>query len=662
MPKYELKINFFNEFFKKLNIVLLRPFKRVGWARLIVLISFVLLVSSILTARLIAQNNVPTEQIIVDQFGWRPKDVKVAIFADPVIGKNSNLTYQPGSKFEIRREDTDQTVYTGLILSWKEGEVDLSSGDRVWWGDFTDFETKGIYYIYDPKNKVRSYPFDIRNDVYSNVLKTAVKAFYYQRCGTEIPVKYGGQWTHPPCHIGRNQDLAALRYTTDSRPKDVHGGWHDAGDMNKYVSFTPKVFWNLINAYEINPSAFSDDYNIPESGNGVPDILDEMKWELDWILRMQLGDGSVANRVASPQGGCRQGMPQEDRERRYYSEPTTWATASLIVGSANASRMFKQFDTIYPGYSNRLISASEKAWGYLERTPDKKPENGRDYGSKKRLSCASQAGLEGSDQMLRLWAASELYRATGKLTYKNYFNKHYVPLKDNWFDPMGGNDRPWEQQFAYITYALTQDTDATKIAEIKVALKETINRISGNLDLKTTLDPYRALIWDYHWGSNFVKANWGMTFLFAKFLNIDDLKSQFYEKNAEEYLHYLHGRNPLSWVYLTNMGTKGSKTGAEKSIMQVFHNWFHDGSIYDGAQSKYGPAPGFLSGGPNKYYSVKQISPPFGEPPQKAYKDWNSGWNLLGHFSEESWTITEPAIYYQAAYVNLLAYFCSRNT
>ena len=607
--------------------------------------------------RVHAINNRQTEQIIIDQFGWRSQSEKVAIFANPVKGQNSQVSYLPGGKFEIRREDNHKTVYNSLITSWKNEKIDSSSGDQIWWGNFSDFKTPGTYYIYDPVNKIRSYSFAIRDDIYNPIMKAAMRAFYYQRCGTEIPVKYGDKWTHAACHIGANQDLVAQNYTKKFPPKDVHGGWHDAGDMNKYVSFTTKALWNLINAYEINAGIFGDNYNIPESGNGVPDILDEIKWELDWILRMQMANGSVANRVASSKGGCFTGIPHTDKERRYYTEPTTWATSSLIISSANASRIFKKFDKVYPSYSNQLINAAEKAWKYLEITPNKMPENGHDYGNKGKLSCAAQGDEEGADKMLRLWAAAELYRATNKPKYKKYFDLHYTPLKGGWFDPMGDKkEHPWAQQLAYITYAQTGGADSAKVTEIKNALKTTTSWFN-NLEINQK-DPYRAIIWDYFWGSNRVKANWGMTFIFAKLLGVDESRNQFYEQNAEEYLHYIHGRNPLSWVYLTNMGAKGANTGAEKSIMEIFHNWFHDGSVYDGVDSKYGPAPGFLAGGANKYYKVKQIAPPFGEPPQKAYKDWNSSWNFWGRFSEDSWSITEPAIYYQAAYVNLLAYFC----
>ena len=112
------------------------------------------------------------------------------------------------------------------------------------------------------------------------------------------------------------------------------------------------------------------------------------------------------------------------------------------------------------------------------------------------------------------------------------------------------------------------------------------------------------------------------------------------------YLHFIHGRNPLSLCFLTNMG----HAGADRCPTEIFHFWFHDGSpLYDGAKSRYGPAPGYLEGGPNKFFTVDWISPPHGEPPMKAYRDWNTAWNAERKANESSWEITEPAIYYQAA-------------
>lgn len=120
------------------------------------------------------------------------------------------------------------------------------------------------------------------------------------------------------------------------------------------------------------------------------------------------------------------------------------------------------------------------------------------------------------------------------------------------------------------------------------------------------------------------------------------------------YLHFIHGRNPLSLCYLSNM----AQAGAHRCVTEVFHQWFRDGSpLYDGKTSRYGPPPGYLAGGPNKFFSVDWISPPHGEPAMKVYRDWNAAWNAERKANESSWEINEPAIYYQAVYTLILSQF-----
>lgn len=146
--------------------------------------------------------------------------------------------------------------------------------------------------------------------------------------------------------------------------------------------------------------------------------------------------------------------------------------------------------------------------------------------------------------------------------------------------------------------------------------------------------------------------------LWAQWMGAGGADSAKLSEIAEEYLHYFHGRNPLGYVYLTNMGSKGADLGASKSVMEAYHGWFHDGSaLYDGASSQFGQAPGYLAGGPDAGFDVSWIAPPHGEPPMKAFKDWNTGWNDSHNANENSWEITEPAIYYQAAYIVLLSKF-----
>lgn len=163
-------------------------------------------------------------------------------------------------------------------------------------------------------------------------------------------------------------------------------------------------------------------------------------------------------------------------------------------------------------------------------------------------------------------------------------------------------------------------------------------------------DLYRAFMpdWSYHWGSNRPKAHYGnLNNLLIKY-NINPSQQPNYVKYRNEVAHYFHGVNPLGIVYMSNM----NDYGAEKSCNEIYHTWFANGTDWDNAlTSLYGPAPGFVSGGPNHQYNIVVNTPPSGQPDQKCYLDFNTSW------PENSWEITEPAIYYQAAYIRLLANF-----
>src|SRR5258708_12120828 len=127
-------------------------------------------------------------------------------------------------------------------------------------------------------------------------MKHALRAYYYQRAGFEKKREFAGRaWADKASHLGPGQDPES-RPWHEGRPlnpfaksliKDLRGGWYDAGDFNKYTSWAARYIIVLLQAYEEHPQAFSDDYGIPESGNGVPDILDEVKWGLDWLVRVQ---------------------------------------------------------------------------------------------------------------------------------------------------------------------------------------------------------------------------------------------------------------------------------------------------------------------------------------------------------------------------------------
>ncbi len=605
-----------------------------------------------------------SEQIVVDQFGWRPAaSRRVVIFANPLRGQNSGRPYVPGSVFQIRRVSDDGVAYSGQVVSWRNGATDSYSGDQVWWGDFSDFNTPGDYVVYDPAHDLQSYPFAVRDTIYADVLKTAARMFYYQRCGVDIPQTYGGNWTHAACHVGVGQDRAAQLYVTSAQgnARDISGGWHDAGDYNKYAAWTAGPVWDLMMAFELRPSVFGDNWNIPESGNRVPDILDEVKWELDWLLRMQLADGSVSNRVAVASYNAGTG-PTVDTQPRYYTQPTTWATATLCGLAAHAARAFKPYESTYPGYCDTLAGASQKAWQYLRAHPSMTPATGKDGPT----LAAGDAGADAAaDKRLRIYAAAELYKTTGDAECHEYFKANYKDpaASDNGYHPLIQNQwdasLAWDLNRSYVVYATTRGADSSIAATVRASLRNTMNwtiaarYTSGD-------DAYRGFMWEGHycWGSNQLRANWAKLALFAAALDVNPAQSALYREIAEEYLHFFHGRNALSYVYLSNMGDKGARLTKGKSPMEIYHGWFQDGSrFYDGIDSASGPAPGYLVGGPNKFFGLSWISPPYGEPPAKAFKDWNTGWNASRNANENSWEITEPSISYQGAYVLVLAQF-----
>ncbi|RYZ16738.1 MAG: hypothetical protein EOP49_51375, partial [Sphingobacteriales bacterium] len=128
-----------------------------------------------------------SKQIIVDQFGWRPSAKKIVVFANPVNGQNNGSPYTPGSQFQIHRSSDNSTVLTGNVTVWNNGNLHTDSGDKAWHGDFSSLTTPGLYYVYDPANNLRSYEFEVRDDIYAAALKASTRTFYYQRSGTAIP-------------------------------------------------------------------------------------------------------------------------------------------------------------------------------------------------------------------------------------------------------------------------------------------------------------------------------------------------------------------------------------------------------------------------------------------------------------------------------------------
>ena len=622
------------------------------------------------TAGLKTGANGPIPWIVVDQFGYRTQAQKVAVIRSPQSGYDSTAAFTPGTKYSVVSKSTGKSVKDGTPVAWNGGATDTASGDKVWWFDFSDITAPGTYTVVDNDKSVRSVEFEIDDNVYRSILKHAVRMFFYQRAGFAKTAAYAGaDWTDGASHLGKGQDSQAhawLAKTDEAQVRDLRGGWYDAGDSNRYTAWAAATAITLLRAFEENPSAFGDDYNLPESGNGIPDLLDEAKYAIDWVVRMQNTDGSLLCILGSDGAS----PPSAAVGPSYYGPPTTNATLMGAAVFAYASKIYgARSEANLKTFAADLKSRATKAWTWASANPSVIYYNNDD--SKQSGSSGLGAGDQETDDAGRLLskfeAAVYLFEMTGEDTYKSF-------AESNWNKVVtSGGPTEWDMEKADAVMYLAQLSGVTASVASAIVSQVTTT-VGGQLaSVTTSKDPYRAYLHDYTWSSNQIKMAQARLYQYlAKHgsgANADSAAAA-----AEDYVHYLHGVNPLGLVYLTNM----QKAGAEHSIKTIFHTWFADKSKWDETTaSTPGPAPGFLSGGPNnsgfapdscctapqsdpayKCYGSSDFSlcsqnwdPPMHQPQQKSYLDYNGGWPV------GSWPISEPSTGYQAKYVLVVSAF-----
>lgn len=604
-----------------------------------------------------------TKHIKIDQFGYLPNSKKVAVIADPQVGYNAAESFSPGTganQYQVRRWADDVVVFTGTLTAWNSGATHTQSGDRGWWFDFSSVTTPGSYYIYDLSNAVGSYRFEIGANVYTSLLKQATRMYFYQRVNhAKQPPYTDAKWADASSFEGANQDRAARsRWDKNNAAtaRDVHGGWYDAGDYNKYITFAMGPMCNLLETFRMHPNYFTDDYNIPESGNGIPDLLDEVKWEMDFFKRMQDATGTNGLFLKVGADNYNSGSPPStDNNPRYYVPECTSSTLSGCAVFALGSTVYKSLgNATMTTYGNDLLVRAINAWNRAKVTTGNFNNFQTTCDDQNIVAGDADQGIDEQREMI-VTAACYLFEATGNAEYKNAFDTMYNrarPLAYSWWGPYFG-----PVQRALLRYTLLPGATTSVVNNIRSGKAGqngvlSINDYNGNVDL------YRSSMPDaqYHWNSHEVKANAGIDNLDFVTFSVNPAQAAAYKEVAESYLHWFHGVNPMGKVMLTNMYAYGG----DSCVNEFYHSWFGNGTVWDNVfTSPNGPAPGYLIGGPNKDFSLPGISPPGGQPPQKSYREWNTGWN--GTANENSWEITEAGIYTQAAYISLLVRIMANN-
>jgi len=597
--------------------------------------------------------------IVVDQFGYLIGRPKVAVIRNPQVGYDSQLSYVPGTNFSLYNVDTNSVIFSADIEQWNNGSTDDSSGDSAWWFDFSSVETPGTYHVIDNTNNAQSADFKIGDDVYKEVLKHAVRTFYYQRAGMAKTQPYAGEgWTDGASHLGAGQDPQARLYNAPddaSTERDLRGGWYDAGDYNKYTNWTADYVIGLLHAYIENPSVWTDDFNIPESGNGIPDLLDEIKWGLDWLVRMQNDDGSVLSIVGVAD---RVSPPSAATEPSYYGTASTASTVTSASAYALASKIFAASDnSTLQTYAVDLAARAKNAWDWSIVNPSVQFRNNDESQGTSGLGSGQQEpnnDAEGDKEraMKKVAAAIYLFDLTGEQIYKDYVDNNYGNsdlIGNSYVSPFRAHI-----QRALLYYSTLANASITTANNIRSGYISAMSDSDPNWRaFDNDSEPYAAFIQDYVWGSNSTKSRKGSMFYQWITYDLDQNNDSGHSNdNAKDaalnYLHYLHGRNPLNFVYLSNMNLYG----ATNSVTTFYHEWFAEGSaLWDSVGgSTYGPAPGFLTGGPNPYFGVEALSPPYGQPAQKSYLDFNT-------IAQNTWEITENSNGYQVDYIRLLSKF-----
>ncbi len=521
--------------------------------------------------------------IAVNQIGYLPGAYKSATLIGSALNQTAKLI----------NEATGESVFEKKITSNVD---DPDTGDKEAIFNFSDVKDEGTYHV--EAGSAVSPSFKIGKDVYNDAFKASIKMLYYQRCGTELTKDLAGEFAHPVCH----SDMAVL-YEDNSKKLDVSGGWHDAGDYGRYSVAGAKSVADLLLAYENYPDVFDDAVGIPESGNGIPDVLDEAKYELDWLFKMQREDGGVYHKVT-----CRnfpgEIMPENETDELIIMPVTTTSTADFAAVMAMASRVYAGVDK---DYADKCLDAAKKAAQYIDKTP-RDPVG---YKNPSDISTGEYEDVYDVDE--RFWAYAELFKTTGDKAYEESLKNE---LPDNGYS-LGWQGVAGYGGYAYLT---AKDTDADTLSAVKAEAEKMAKEIISN---SAKYGYGSSIVGAYPWGSNLTIANNGSYLLMMKGL-LDN-----YNKNvADMQLNYLFGNNSTGYCFFTGFGTL-----------------YSDHPHHRPSQALGVTVPGMLVGGPNSGLNDAYVANVLKNyPSAKCYAD-----------NSQSYSTNEITIYWNSPLIYLLA-------
>ncbi len=578
--------------------------------------------------------NVPA--IKVDTVGYPTKWKKMAVFNVPPQGA-------------VVKDETGKVAYTFKATDIVDKGVDKSSLDPTWQADFTTVEAPGRYII--EIGSTRSDVFVIGSGVYKEALVASIKQFYFQRCRTKLEAPYatwkGDQFTRgAACHVHEDVAWDYADYPNKKKKWRVEQGWHDAGNYEQYIPSTGPSAQSLLMAYEQHPELFKDgDINLPESGNKIPDILDEAKWGITWILTLQ-EPATGAFRAREAVFDWSGGKPQDERKTHWISGVGTASTAKAVSVLAVAARVYQKWD---PAFAARCEKASRAAWAFLEKHPERILVDGKGSGQPlwDDIPSFPETGA-------RLIAAVEVWRSfrlPAALESAKKLLDEPDTKPEKFFAGAWANLSRW----GLAGLALDEKTPPELRSEAKNRLLAAVEGARANIEQH---DGYRCASGsgDYYWGhnSNLMEKAHQM----AIALKLDPSRTWLREALRDQW-HWIMGRNPNGYSMVTRVG---------KGPDRLYH------TEWGNTPTTKGPVPGYLLGGPNSadmgflapgapakailWDNEKALRS--GLPPHSLWHAeqsdlWDSGFVADGQWTKGWWAVTEPDIYYNANLVLVAA-------
>lgn len=521
-------------------------------------------------------------QVKVNQIGYAPDDVKTVI-----------TTSKDDEMFKIVKADTGETVYIGEYED--KLMYDDNVGSNIKRGDFSDFKATGDFKVISSPSG-ESYEFSIGEGIYDDIYKDVVLMLYNQRCGCQLDANISGEFAHEACHMQES----TIYGTSDVI--DTSGGWHDAGDYGRYVVPGAKTIQDLFLAYE-DYNYTADDIGIPESGNGTPDLLDEARYELEWMLKMQdAATGGVYHKVTAavfPETV----LAVDETDPLIVSPISAAATGDFAAVMAKASVLYADYDA---DFAAKCLEASKKAYAWLEANPDAKG-----FWNPDDIVTGEYPDNFVADE--RLWAATELYIVTKEQKYLDAIN---TIMAENYRIGLG-----WADIGAYALYDLAkaEGIDATVQEAAKTKFIEKADKYLASSES----NGFYIGLASYNWGSNMDVAQNGMMLLMANKLSPNEK----YVEYAQKHRDYIFGLNGTGYCYVTGYG-ENSPNSTHHRPSQVLEVTM----------------PGMLVGGPDE-----NLEDPYAEAVL-----WGKSAALCYVDNEQSFSCNEITIYWNSPLIYLM--------